>query len=316
MMRQWALLAVICVIVQTSLGCGPQPTRSLRPTAEPTVALPTAGGAVVLSEVSDDPVLKHKTYQPLADYLAARLRDADLGIATARVKISPDLESAAQLMRSGELDLYFDSPYPAMIVSSLSGAQPILRRWKGGDAEYSSVLITRADSGITALTDLNGRIIGLENTYSTSGYLLPATYLAIAGLSLHERPDLSAGAEPGAVGYVFTRDEKNTIQWVLSNRVAAGAIDRRSFLKIPDEGRAELAVLAETEKVIRHVVLARPGLDPALLDAIKTILISMEASPEGQAVLTQFEMTARFDEIPTEATLSRMRQLVEMMPRR
>jgi phosphonate transport system substrate-binding protein len=271
----------------------------------------TPARTIVLSEVANKPAAKIRVYQPLADYLASHL--SEWGVEVGEVKIAPDLETAARMVREGEVDLYFDSPYPAMMVGELSGAQPILRRWKGGEAEYWSVLFARLDSGITSLGDLRGRMIGAENTYSTSGYLLPLAHLLESGLSTVEKPDPQAPVSSQEVGYVFTGDEKNTIQWVLSNRVVAGGVDNRNFLRIPDEERAELHVLAETEKAARALVMAPPGMDPAFLQAVKNVLLDMENSPEGASILVSFEATARFDEFPSQAALDRMRELFGMM---
>lgn len=310
------VLALVFLAAQTALwGCTERSAQLPEPSGVPGLTEPREGPApartIVLSEVANKPAAKVRVYQPLADYLAARL--GDWGVQTGEVKIAPDLETAAQLVRDGDVDLYFDSPYPAMVVSDLSGAQPILRRWKGGEAEYWSVLFAGADSGIASLSDLKGGMIGVENTYSTSGYLLPLAHLLEYGFSPVEKPDPHAVVGSEEVGCVFTGDEKNTIQWVLSSRVGAGGVDIRNFLKIPEEERAELRVLAETEKVARALVLARPGMDPALLQAIKTVLLDMENSPEGESVLREFESTLRFDEFPSQAALDRMRELYRMI---
>jgi phosphonate transport system substrate-binding protein len=246
----------------------------------------------------------------LADYLAAHLDTYGVSV---KIKLAPDLATMARWMQAGEVDLYFDSPYPAMIVSDQSGAQPILRRWKGGDAEYDTVFIARANSGLSSLADLQGQVIGFEDNFSTSGYLLPKTYLLRAGMHPVEKPDPQAAVAKDEVGYVFTLDADNTVQWVLSGRVVAGAIDSRAFADIPSESRSALTVLAETEKVARHVVMAQANMEPALLSAIKTVLLDMDQSAEGQAVLKAFEKTAKFDEFPTTADLNRMRQLYELI---
>src|SRR5437867_1875521 len=115
-------LAFLSVLIAL-IGCGAQTA----PTSEsPTAAAPAVAKPIVLGDVSDAPAKVLKSYQPMADYLAAHL--GTFGFTIGKVKIAPDLETMARWIKSGEVDVYFDSPYPAMIVSDESGAEPILRR--------------------------------------------------------------------------------------------------------------------------------------------------------------------------------------------
>lgn len=320
MSRKLQLLIIAISLLIVPVACSSQATSQ-----QPTVAAglqgaaitaattaDTRGNRIVIADISGEPTKTIAAFQPFADYVAAHL--SQYGITSADIKVVPDMETMARMLKAGEVDLYFDSPYPAMIVSSLSDAQPVLRRWKGGIAEYHTVLFTRTDSGIKTPQDLRGKVIGFEENFSTSGYFLPLTYLLQSGFTLHEQPQASAPVGADTIGYVFTTSDDNTIQWVLSNKVAAGAIEASLFDDLSEETRKGLLILAETETVPRHIMLVRPGVDPNLLNAITNVLTTMHESSEGQAVLDSFEKTARFDTFPTQSSLERMHELYQLIP--
>jgi phosphonate transport system substrate-binding protein len=268
--------------------------------------------AIVLGDISDDPGEVIEGTQPLADYLAARL--SDYGVTEGRVKIAADADQMIQLLGDGEVDLYFDSVYPATLVSDASGGQPILRRWRFGVEEYYSVIFASAESGITSLDDLPGHKVAFDNPFSTSGYLLPAVYMTGQGLDLVGKETYDDSVGGNEVGFVFSYDDENTLQWVLSGLVDAGATDDYNFeVALPEEVREKLVVLTHTESVPRQVVVAGPDLDPDYLVAIKALLIAMHENEEGQVALEAFQ-TTQFDDFPEgiEAAQNRMRDMMEI----
>jgi phosphonate transport system substrate-binding protein len=266
--------------------------------------------SIVLGDVSDDPVKKIEQFQPLADYLAAHL--GEFGFGAGEVTITPTIETMAEKMRSGEIDIYFDSLYPALIVSEKSAAEPILRRWKDGIGEYHTIFFARSDSGIKSLADLQGKMLGLESPESTSGFFLPVVYLLQAGFNPVQKGKETETVAADEIGYVFTDEDENTIQWVASGKVAAGATDSGSFMKIPEESQSELIVLSETKNVARHVVLVAADIDPELRTAIKTLLLNLDDTLEGQEILQTFEETTHFDELPPESGWEQMQDLYQV----
>lgn len=291
-------------------------TSPLAETPQVTTEEPDASAiedrVIVLGDISDDPGEVIEGTQPLADYLAAQL--GDFGITAGHVKVAASADEMAQLLENGEVDVYFDSVYPATLVSDASGAQPILRRWRFGVEEYHTIIFASVESGITSVEELPGHMIALDNPFSTSGYLLPAVYLIEQDLNLVAKESHNDPVADGEVGFVFSYDDENTLQWVLSGLVAVGATDDYHYeVAFPPEAREKLIALAETESVPRQVAVARPGIDPELLEAVKQILITAHESEEGQAALEPFQ-TSRFDEFPEgiEAAQNRMREMMEI----
>lgn len=270
------------------------------------------GRALVIGDISDEAAETIKGTQPLADYLAAQL--GDLGITHGEVKIAPDLETMIEWMGSGEVDLYFDSPFPASVINQETGAMPILRRLRFGVSQYHSVFFSRANADLQSAADLTGKMVAFEEPFSTSGYMLPLAYLIEKELNPVEKESLDTAVSPGEVGYVFSTADNTTVQWVVSGLVPAGVTDNVTFGRLPAETQAELAIFAETEDVPRQLVLVRAGLDEALIARIKTELLAMDENETGQAALDTFQ-TTEFTEFPEgpDKALARIQQIYQMV---
>src|SRR6185503_20306551 len=113
------------------------------------------------------------------------------------------------------VDFYMESPYPTYLINRLGAARLLLRAWKGGMAEYRSLILTSKQGGVTESKELRGKIIAFEDPGSTSGYFLPKLFLFKKGFSLVEKPNLGAKVAAGEIGYTFTGTEKNVVNLVL-----------------------------------------------------------------------------------------------------
>lgn len=263
-------------------------------------------GVIILTDVDFDPASLIPETQPVADYLGQKLGRA--GISSGKVDIAPDVETVVQWMKSGKVNLYFDSVYPALTVMKASGATPILRRWKDGVPEYSTYIVTRQDSNIEALADLNGQMITLQEPSSSSGFMFPMVYLLEAGFNPQQKAEVNQGVATDEIGYVFSGQEEVTAAWVLEGRVAAGAIDSETWTELSENERSQLKIVAETDAFPRHVVLAGPALEPNQIKILKSALTVMNESKQGQAALEAFSETSQFDEFPEggEAAIARL----------
>jgi phosphonate transport system substrate-binding protein len=274
---------------------------------------PIEENPIVFGDISDDPTEVINGAQPIVDYLASQL--ADHGITGGEVRVASSTEEMIELLKNGEVDLYFDSTYPATLISDASGAQIILRRWRFGVETYHGVIFATKDSGITDIEGLKGKMVAMDAPYSTSGFLLPAVHLTEHGLMLVGKKGNQDPVASEEVGFAFAYDDENILQWVLSGLTPAGVTDDYHFdVAFPPEVKENLVELARTESTPRQVAVARPGLDPDLLQAIEQILTSMHETTEGAAVLENFQ-TEKFDEFPEglEEATTRMREMMELV---
>jgi len=179
------------------------------------------------------------------------------------------LSQMVEELREGRVDLFIDSPFPAVFVWQRGDVEPILRRWKRGSDVYKSVVFTRADSGVESVDQLAGKIVAFGEPFSTSGFLMPKAALASAGLRLANYEDPAASIPNDRVGYVFSNDAENTLFWVLKRKVVAGAVNADYFEALAGGRIGELRILHTTEAVPRNVVCVRNSLDEAFEETTK-----------------------------------------------
>ena len=102
----------------------------------------------------------------------------------------------AAMIREKEVDLLIDSSVTALLVNELAGSKFLLRRWKNGQEAYRSVVVVRQDSRFNFLSDLAGETVAFEETFSTSGFMLPVLGMARSGLRLVPLDDLGQTPPP------------------------------------------------------------------------------------------------------------------------
>ena len=214
-------------------------------------------------------------------------------------------------MAAGMVDIYFDSPFPTLAVEQLAGSEIILRRWKGGLSEYWSTFVARKDGEVEEVGDLLGEVVAFEEPRSTSGFVLPAGTLIQRGFTVIEVEGPDAEVRPDEIGYVFSRDEENTFEMVLSGKVTAGGVSNEDYEELSDEMMSQIVTLGQTIKVPRQLVSVRPGLDPQVVDRVRELLIGLDQTEEGMRLLLGLK-TTKFDPFPTQEQAS-LRELRKIM---
>jgi len=286
------------LVLTASLHAQPQSKEALR------IKTLTLG---LVFQGKAEPVQEH--FRPFVDYAARKLSPA--GATKGSVVIAPSAAQLTKFLEEKRVDFYIESPYPTYLINRLGAARILLRRWKGGLAEYHSVIFTAKESGIARLENLRGKIIAFEDAGSTSGYFLPKLFLLKKGFSVNEKASLQASVGPKEIGYVFAGTYKNIVNLVLQKKAAAGAISNDDAANLDDARRSSLTILGESEPLPRHLVSVRKDLPDFVVNRLREILLAMDRDEEGQKILGQTDNTTKFD-LPPGGPESVTRQLVEV----
>ncbi|HXV79505.1 MAG TPA: phosphate/phosphite/phosphonate ABC transporter substrate-binding protein [Candidatus Binatia bacterium] len=230
-------------------------------------------------------------------YLAEKLGSGS-GV-EGKVVIASTPFQLARLIDQNRVDFYVESPYPTHHINNVQGVgKLLLRRWKGGLAEYQSLIFSKRNGEINRLEDLKGKVFVFEDPESTSGHFLPKHFLTRRGFKFTDKSRYDPFALPTDVGYLFAGSQKKVVDWVLSHKAAAGAFSDDDYARLAEKTRSDIVILAETERLPRHLLSVRKDFAPALTHHLEQILLSMHENDMGRRILKKTDDTTKFDRLP------------------
>jgi phosphonate transport system substrate-binding protein len=260
----------------------------------------------IVSQIHQKEIENH--FRDFVGYVASKLSAGSK--IEGKIIVAPTPPQLAAFLADRKVDFYMESPYPTYVINDVHGAGTLLlRRWKGGMAEYRALIFTQRNSAAKRLEDLRGKVIAFEDPGSTSGYFLPKFFLSRSGFKLSEKSRIESNVSPGEIGYIFALSQGALIDLVLTNRVAAGAFSDDDYAALDENKKSDIAVLAETERLPRHLLSIRKDLAPELAKRLEEILLSMHEDPEGRRILEKTDQTTKFDLLPGGEAAMRRRLL-------
>jgi phosphonate transport system substrate-binding protein len=261
----------------------------------------------IVSAVHQKEIEEH--YRDFVRYVARKLSSAPE--VEGKVIIASTPPELAKLLGQQKVDFYMESTYSTYVINDVQGAgKLLLRRWQRGKPEYQSLIFAKRNSGVNRLDDFRGKIVVFEDPESTSGYFLPKFFLLRNGFKLSEKSRLEAGVAPGEIGYIFASSQEKLLDLVLTKQAAGGAFSDDDYAKLDEKTKADVSILAQSERLPRHLVSIRKDMAPALADRLKAILLAMSEDDEGRKILQKTGETTKFDMLP-EGEEGMRRRLLE-----
>ncbi len=222
---------------------------------------------------------------PLMKYLEARL-----GM---KVEYTPvtDYAAAVEALVGRKVDLAWFGGFTFVQAQVRSGGKAIPLVQREEDARFRSVFIT-TDPAIRSLADLKGRDLSFGSPSSTSGHLMPRSFLMQAGID--PQKDLRRVAFSGA--------HDATIAAVAAGKVQAGALNISVWEKFVADGKvdpARVRVFFTTPPYYDYNWTVHAELPAALREKLTQALLALSRdTPEGREIL-ELQRATRF--VPTSA---------------
>ena len=238
-----------------------------------------------VSAIPDEaPTELQRKFKPLGDYLEKKL-----GMT---IEFTPVTDYAASVegLINNKLDMVWFGGFTFVQAKVRSGNKVIPLVQREEDTKFKSVFIT-TDKSITKLADLKGKTFTFGSESSTSGHLMPRSYLLAAGVN--PDTDLKRIAFSGA--------HDATVAAVSGGKVDAGALNISVWEKLLTQSKVDtnqVHVFYTTPGYFDYNWSVRSDMNPALRQKLTDAFISLNANdPQGKEIL-ELQRATKF--IPTK----------------
>jgi phosphonate transport system substrate-binding protein len=214
---------------------------------------------------ADDAEEMVRAYEPVREYLTEQL-----GVPV-EITVTTDYTAAIEAMRSKHIDMAWFGPFSYVIAANVAGAEAIVNGVKRSDgkADYHSVIVVRADSGIESLEDLKGKKFAFVDPASTSGNLIPRKILIENGIDPEKDFDM-----------YYYAGTHNAVQYAVANgKVDAGADSDNSYNRMAEAGEIDTEVnkiIYTSPAIPGSPIAVRGDLPRELKQRIQDALVGMD----------------------------------------
>ena len=214
-----------------------------------------------------------RKFGPIVKYLESKLGQ--------KVEFIPvsDYPAAVEALVNKQVDMVWFGGFTFVQASVRSGGKIVPIAQREEDTKFQSVFITKPGSGIKTLADLKGKQVSFGSQSSTSGHLMPRSFLLDAKID----PD----KDFKRVAYSGAHDA--TIASVVSGKVDAAALDITVWNKFVKEGKVsdkDAVVFFSTPGYFNYNWSVHADMPAAQRERVKKALLDIDPkTPEGQEIL-------------------------------
>ena len=220
---------------------------------------------------------QRKRYKYITDYLSQKM---DINFI---VEIMENYGDISEAFIDGKADAGFFGSFSYVLTHAKAGIEPIARPvWPNNNSTYRGYIFTRKDSNIRTIKDMKNRSLVLVDKATTAGYIYQLFYFKYYGINNMEEYF-------SRISYANSHD---AAAWaVYAGEADIGGAKNHIFNNIMEEYpdfKERMLILSESPEVPSNGLAVHKDLNPAIKLRMKTLLLSLHETPEGQEVLKNF----------------------------
>jgi len=222
-----------------------------------------------------------RKFTPLAQYLEQKM-----GM---KVEFTPvtDYPAAVESLVNKKVDVVWFGGFTFVQANLRSGGKIIPIAQREEDTRFQSVFIAKTDSGIKTLADMKGRQISFGSQSSTSGHLMPRSFLLDAGINPEK--DFRRIAYSGA--------HDATIASVVSGKVDAAALDITVWKKFVAENKVDtnaVNVFFTTAPYFNYNWSVHADMPADTREKLKQALLDLDPAVPAQQEILRLNRATRY----------------------
>jgi phosphonate transport system substrate-binding protein len=216
-------------------------------------------------------------YQSFVDYVGAKLGRKPSAL------YRPTYSEINDLVRYQRCDIAIICTYPFIRGEREFGMQALVVPEIKGEQAYQSIIVVPKTSRAASLLDLAGKRFASADIISTTGWLFPAMLLMDSG----ENPNKFFGE------HILTGSHDRSLQAVIDGFVDGAAVHGMVYGQMVAEDpsiQQKVKILATSQPFGIPPIVVHPNLDPALREAVLSVLLDMHKDAQGKQILSALQI--------------------------
>ena len=220
---------------------------------------------------------QRRRYGFITDYLSRKLGMSVL------VEVMNNYGEICDAFLDGRADAGFFGSFSYVLTHAKAGIVPIARPvWLNEESTYRGYIFVRRDSGIKTVEEMQNKSLIMVDKATTAGYIFQLYYFQYSGID---------NLEDYFSRIVFAGSHDTAAWAVYSGEADIGGAKNHIFKELAAEYpdfKKQMLILAESPEVPSNGLAVSRNLNPAIKLRLKSLLLNLHKTLEGQKVLKQF----------------------------